>query len=267
MLRKYRRKAALGVFIVHTSFYVGNAVYGLGGLPVFPDQFFQPLYSSSKLTTGGQYELKTFLVNASGSHLVYSAVSDTKETTLLAPADTFFGMKGESAYINMFMDPNLFYRVSGDVLEPVDLSGLETGGAYLSGNVLRCFKQNDGYYDVDLTTRQEIRLADARMENSHCQIMLPNCIVEGTLVTAQSKKDRAEGMTHALEVFDGEGWRSVTLPPELKTAGKNVFIYVTAVTSDSILFQCGGMGADHPFYKIALGSDNLTLEACGNKIN
>ena len=173
-----------------------------------------------------------------------------------------YGVQGENAYINDFTGSSLFYRVAGDTLEPVDLSGLETGGAYLAGNVLRCFKQNDGYYDVDLTTREEIRLADARMENSHCQIVLPNCIVESTLLTGLSLKDRTEGMTHALEIFDGENWHSVTLPPELKDAEENVFIYVTAVTSDSILFQCGGMGADRPFYRIKLDSGDLTLEAC-----
>lgn len=221
------------------------------------------LYSSSKLTPEGQYELKTFLVNANGSHLVYSGVSDTEKNAILAPVNVLYGFQGENAYFNEFTDSSLCYRVAGDTLEPVDLSGLETGGAYLSGNVLRCFKQNDGYYDVDLTTREEIRLADARMENSHCQIVLPNCIVESTLLTGLSLKDRTEGMTHALEIFDGERWRSVTLPPELEEAGTNVFIYVAGVTSDSILFHCGGMGIDGPCYKIMLDADNLTMEACG----
>lgn len=220
------------------------------------------LYSSRKLTAEGQWMLNTFLVNADGSHLIHTEVSANEKNAILAPANTILGVQGENAYINTAMDPKLFYRVDGNFLEPVDLSNLETGGAYLAGDVLRCFKQNDGYYDVDLNTRQEIRLADTRMENSHCQIMLPNCIVEGTLVTAQSKKDRTEGMKHFLEIFDGEQWHSVALPPELESAGKNVFIYVTAVTSDSILFQCGGMPERDPFYRIKLNSEEMVLEAC-----
>lgn len=69
-------------------------------------------------------------------------------------------------------------------------------------------------------------------------------------------------MTHSLELFDGERWHSVSLPPELENAENNVFIYVSAVTSDSILFQCGGMGNDRPFYSIKLDTKAPVLEAC-----
>lgn len=140
------------------------------------------LYNDAKLTPEGKYVANSYLINADGVHLLYTELLDEEKLAIVSPATTHIGVLGEPAYINSFLDTSLYYRVTGNTVEPVDLSGLTAAGAYLSGSTLRCFKQNDGYYDVDLNTREEIRLGDVRLENSFCQIVLPNCIIESTLL-------------------------------------------------------------------------------------
>ena len=217
------------------------------------------LYSSSKLVADGQYEMSLWLMNDSGAHLLHQETLDEEKNAIVASALSILGVFGDDAWLISALDSSLCYRVKGDSLESVDMNGLNTGGAYLSGNVLRCFKQNDGYYDVDLTTREEVKLADARMENSYGLIVLPNCVVEGTLLGASSRATRTEGMTHALSIFDGECWRNIELPEELKNAGKSEFIYVQAVTSDSILFGYSD-ATGLTFYKIDLNTKQWKLE-------
>ena len=217
------------------------------------------VYSSAKLNADGQYEMGLWLMNDSGVHPLHQETLNEEKTAIVTSAGTIMGLLGDAAWLVSALDGNLCYRVKGDVLEPVDLNGLNTAGAYLSGNVLRCFKPNDGYYDVDLSTRQEVKLAEARMENSHCMIVLPNCVVEGTLLGAPSRTTRTEGMTHGLSIFDGESWRDVELPEELKNAGKNEFIFVQAVTSDSILFGFSD-ATGLTFYGIDLSAKQWKLE-------
>ena len=215
------------------------------------------LYNSSILTPEGMCHMRSFLVNENGEHLIGSAEAESETTVGVFPVSAL--MRGDPVYRNYILDRNLCYRVVGDTMEPVDLSGLDTYSGYLSGNVLRCFKPNDGYYDVDLSTRQEVKLADARMENSSCQMLLPNCIVESTLFYPISPEARTEGMIHALYVFDGENWHDVELPEELKNARKSEFILVQAVTSDSILFRHSD-ASGRVFYRIDLNAKQWKLE-------
>ena len=218
------------------------------------------LYSCAKLRNDGQYDMFAFLVNENGGHLLGQKRVEEEEFAIVSSANGRLGLMGEDAWLNTVLSSDgTFYRVVGDTLEPVDLSGLDVVGGYLSGNVVRIFRPNDGYYDVDLTTRQETRLAEAHLENSYCQIILPNCVVEGTLLGAPSRENRTEGMTHSLAVFDGEGWHDVELPEELKNARKNDFIFVLAVTSDSILFGVSGSN-ELKHYRIPLGTGLWTLE-------
>ena len=155
------------------------------------------------------------------------------------------------------------FRFVNDKVTEIEIFGLDTARAYLSGNVLRCFRKNDGYYDIDVTTREEVFLADPRMEDSLAVVVLPNCIIESTLfdTTGWSKEEN-----HKMELFDGEKWRVVELPEELKCSGNaytlNSFSF--SVTSDGIFFNCreGENFANVKLYRIPLTDGELTAEYC-----
>ena len=66
-------------------------------------------------------------------------------------------------------------------------------------------------------------------------MVLPNCIIETTLYESATARD--QGMTHEMELFDGEGWHSISLPAELEEAPEDVYLTLCGVTSDSILFS------------------------------
>ena len=112
---------------------------------------------------------------------------------------------------------------------------LPTSIGYLSGDVFRYFTAGDGYYDLNVKTREEVKLTDARLENSHAQIVLPNCIIESTLLSYDSLKTRIPGMEHNMEIFDGQQWHTVTLPNELQV-NERLYLTIVSVTSDSIIF-------------------------------
>ena len=138
-----------------------------------------------------------------------------------------------------------FYRFRDGIAEVVDTAGYELTGKYLSGNTLRLFRENDGYYDLDLTTRRETFLAPAMLKDSVCKILLPNCIVE-------MNKER-------MMLFDGETWREVEIPAELQ--GRS--IHPVGVASDRVLLTQGGALDGMYLYQIMLTPDQLKLEVCG----
>ena len=129
--------------------------------------------------------------------------------------------------------------VDGDFIrfleEGYEIISIPGNIGYLSGDIFRYYKPGDGYYDFNIRTREEVKLADARMENGHAQLILPNCIVESTLLGSASFNTRIPDMEHTMEIFDGQQWNQVTLPPEL-LANRNRQLSVLSVTSDSILF-------------------------------
>ena len=167
------------------------------------------------------------------------------------------------------MEGSKYYLYRGDELVSVDLTGLQTKFAYLSGDVLRFFRFNDGYYDVNIQTGEEVKLADNQLENSFASVILPNCIVESTLVTylmEDNNKNLPEGTVHAMRLFDGETWRDVTLPKELINANTSTYLWPLSVTSDTIIFFSKDM-ADYmnrnsttTYYIIDLTAQELTVE-------
>ena len=143
-------------------------------------------------------------------------------------------------------DPkNSVYRyVNGD-LQQLDITGFEWLARYLSGNTLRLYRPNDGFYDLDLTTRQETKVADSQLPDSGGVVLLPNCITE-----------RNE---EKYLLFDGTLWREIQIPQELQ--GQNW--YVTAVASDRLLFTCYESSGYRHLGQVMLGQDTLVLEYCG----
>ena len=159
------------------------------------------------------------------------------------------------------------YRIAGDSIEKLEITHLPCNGMYVSGNTARFFRQNDGYYDYDLTTGQEVKVADAQLTDSGANIVLPNCIIETTMLTSLTletiyAKEFEQGPPHQLVLFDGERWRDVKLPEHLVNADMGQFMHVDAITSEFILIRTSnllGDGMGH-YYKIDLNEEELWLE-------
>ena len=134
-------------------------------------------------------------------------------------------------------------------------------GDYLSGSILRQFRSNNGYYDINLETGEEVRLADAQLKNSQSFIVLPNCIIETTL----GSENHQEGDAHAMMLFDGESWRTVALPEELaQIYTLDMPFEMGVVTSDRIfiLVYTSQRYSRCDMYQIMLEDDELFLEYC-----
>ena len=137
------------------------------------------------------------------------------------------------------------YRYVNGQLERLDISGYEWQARYLSGNTLRLYRPNDGFYDLDLTTRQETKVTDSQLPDAGGSLRLPNCITE--------RNDEK------FLLFDGESWREVQIPEELR--GQTW--HVEAVASDRILFACYESSDRLHLGQVMLGRDTLVLEYCG----
>jgi len=157
-----------------------------------------------------------------------------------------------------------YLRYLQEGYEILELGELPASFSFLSGDVLRFFRPGDGYYDINIRTGEEVKLADPCMENSHAVVALPNCILESTLMTYHSLKSRTPGQTHSLMLFDGERWREVELPPELQVTDTAILRFV-CVTSDSIFLRMqdtsqAGHIESGDMYRIDLTKRNLKLE-------
>ena len=80
-----------------------------------------------------------------------------------------------------------------------------------------------------------------------------------------NNKNLPEGTEHALRLFDGETWREVELPNDLRTANNSTYLWPLSVTSDSIIFFSKNMAdimnlsATH-YYILDLTADELKIE-------
>lgn len=173
---------------------------------------------------------------------------------------SYFPYGDEAYYCNTLgnSEYGLFRFADGELVE-TECAGLELDGAYLSGNTLRIFRPNDGYYDVNLTTREEVFLAPAQLKNSSASIILPNCMIETTLFDRSLYQDKKREM----KLFDGETWRTVELPEEL---AESVNAYKTAfptfsITSDGVFLYCSKDGIKQ-LYRIPLTTGELKAEYC-----
>lgn len=228
--------------------------------------------SGMNILTGNQWLYVFDVLDKDGNLISFLSRTTENGTATISvenySSDAFYSMSslvyGDEAFTFPPLatyDFSLFRYIDGELVE-TDVSGLDTTGAYLSGNTLRVFRPGDGYYDVDLTTREEVFLAPAQLENSGAKIALPNCIIETTLLS--SEKPGEEG--HRMCVFDGQTWREVTLPEELVHTDKNIAQNHPGYTvcSDSILLflpdRSDGYATN--LYRIPLTDGELKAEFC-----
>ena len=174
-----------------------------------------------------------------------------------------YPFSGDKAFFCSLLgeDQRNVYFISENIPLERNTSSYIYEGRYLSGNMLRCFRANEGYYDVNLETGEECLVAQNQLENSGAVILLPNCIIESTL-DYYANSLRTANTVHSMKLFDGEKWLDVMLPTELKNAGLNTFAVPFSVTSDNIFVRVT-VGMHTCLYRIALGQDNPQLEYCG----
>ncbi len=169
-----------------------------------------------------------------------------------------------------------FYYYQNEELKPLDLAKLPSWGCYISNHIARGFSYTQGaYYDYDLQTGQQYRIADPQLEKSNAVVVLPNCIIESTLIGSVTTEGRKINMTHGMQLYDGTQWHEVLLPVELEAARMKDYLKVICVASDRILLRscnaatepaAGGIadtGYVSTIYQIMLDADQLTLDVCG----
>ena len=176
---------------------------------------------------------------------------------------------GNTTFFNYLLDENtnFRYRFENDKLVKYDFTGVDSSSdCYLSGNEIRYYRQNDGYYDMNLETREVVRVGDAQLPDATSTIVLPNCIIETTLPTSYAGLDgildNLPEEPYAMKLFDGESWRDVQLPEELLEQIIIKWHYIQSVTSDSIFFSYMDIMNDTHICRIPLGTDTLVAEEC-----
>lgn len=175
---------------------------------------------------------------------------------------------GDEAFGSLMMDPgfSVAFRLKDRELTGTDLSGLPWTGSYLSGDTLRVFKPGEGYYAVDLTTREEMKLADPQLENSWAYIVQPNCIFESAILGKESMAERVAEEAYGFNFFDGKIWWDVALPEELMGLEEDGYLELMTLGSDRAIFLLvQGKGTEKKLYpyQLLLGTDQPTLEAIG----
>lgn len=226
------------------------------------------IYRIAKLNPDGSYTLMLSRVTKDGAEmLAEETLEDFGDTPLSLDNRKFSSLiKGEPSFDHVLLGdtPYTECRFKDGELYFTDLTDYYADGRYLVGNTLRIFRKNDGYYDVNLETKEEVRIGDAFLKYSESIMPIPNCIVESTLFfTAYNKLPK--NAEHAMAVFDGESWRTVQLPKELLDGGKEEYLILKGVTSDSIFFtyQVKSYSAKVYLYRIPIQDGELHLEYCG----
>jgi len=222
------------------------------------------IYCRIVLNSGGLYDAHIYILDENGEHLVYDEDIDFQPGGGGYGWDRKHNTFGDRMFLCGILDPTWqlpFILTEDYTIEQVDLTGLPEEGAYLSDNIYRCFRANDGYYDVNLETREETKLEEAQLENSHAFVVLPNCILESTLMGYTSLPMQSNVQQNAMKLFDGQRWWDVELPEELLEV-KGKYLDVEAITSDRILLRLQE-NKDVILYQIFLGTDRPVMEYAG----
>lgn len=213
-------------------------------------------YSIKQMLPDGSGAATSWLVSDSGAQKLAEDFFDSYNDTPMHEAWPA-SFKGDPVFYHTALGDRLYGIRNGQIYE-VDAARYEADGGYLSGSIIRQFRPNDGYYDINIETGEEIFLAPAQLDNSKATIMLPNCIVETTLGSTTHQ----EGTPHALVLFDGESWRTVALPEELQNSSSIRSFVFRAVASDRLLFYCYGEFGKR-FYQVRLDAEKLIAEPFG----
>ena len=237
------------------AYYIEDALLyhgGSSGMLLTKDGWF---YNVAKMNMDGSYTATAYLVDENGMSVLLTEnfEEDPSCGVLRYPS---FG--GDWVFTHRLIAGKDLLRFEAGELVTVPIGDHLYDIGYLSGNVLRTFRENDGYYDIDLEKEEEVFLAEPRLKNSRALFSLPNCIIETNI----GSRTKAAEDPFALEIFDGEVWHSVELPREILEAKGRPAFSLLAVASDRILFNCK-VGNALEMYQVMLTNGQWVLEHCG----
>ena len=219
--------------------------------------------SDTVLDELGNENSKWFIYDEDGCREI-EGLGTVNGDVYMGDSNNFLKLNGELCFC--FEDPGMtLYRLVDDTFIKMNIdANILRYGSYLSGNTVRYFKENEGYYDYDLTTGKTILVSAPYRENSMAYILAPNCIIETNMRYPGIYAKPPQGDSW-LAVFDGESWRDVALPPEMETISDEHILYVEGMTSDSILIRiCPKRDTmQYNLYRIPIGEEELRLEYCG----
>ena len=147
----------------------------------------------------------------------------------------------------------------GEVSQLGSLMNLDFVGSYLHGEILRVYRPGDGYYDVDLSTGGQTKVMDAQLDGAWGWQLTQQYAVESTLLYRPlAYQTEPEDREQAMMLYDGEAWRTVSLPEELAQGALIPNLRPLAVASDRIFFQA--MVEDQRrLYQVELEREDLDL--------
>lgn len=227
---------------------------GITGGRLIGDQWIQCI---SEMDFDGNTASRMFVLDANGEREI--EIPKDKQIAVYSCYD--FNLRGDAYFQCDRLSATKLLRFQGEELVGIEKKYVPETGGYISGTVLRIFKENRGYFDIDVTTGKQVKVADNQIKNSTGFILAPNCVIESNAFgfTYKTRTDPVR-----IEVFDGELWRSVKLPAEWENLGKERSLHVLGITSDSILLYLQESSAllTRTLYRIPLDGEELVLEYC-----
>lgn len=124
----------------------------------------------------------------------------------------------------------LFYQITNDTIREIPLIKEDLYGAFLYKDHLCFYRQNDGFYHMDLATGVETKFANAGYENACGHCVDGRYIIESTLGIPYYPSTATEAQ---MRYFDGETWHELELPEEWNTG---YALRVLAGTTEGIFF-------------------------------
>ena len=147
----------------------------------------------------------------------------------------------------------------GEVSQLGSLMNLDFVGSYLHGEILRVYRPGDGYYDVDLSTGGQTKVMDAQLDGAWGWQLTQQYAVESTLLYRPlAYQTEPEDREQAMMLYDGEAWRTVSLPEELAQGALIPNLRPLAVASDRIFFQAT-VEDQRRLYQVELEREDLEL--------
>lgn len=208
------------------------------------------------LNPDGSYSDATYCYDLRSSNLTIWHDKNSDERSMVLSPSRSDELYGDYAVLHNIPERD-YYRIEDGKPIATHAIAYVQRGDYLSGNVLRQFRTNDGYYDINLETGEEVFLAEPRLENSVSLIVLPNCVIESTIGSAE----HPNGVPHMMAIFDGESWLQVKLPPELENrVFTEELLRIATVASDRVFVMVGRTVFQYTLYQIRLDQEDLVME-------
>ncbi len=226
--------------------------------------------AKATLNVDGTYSAQLWSITGGQEQLLMekSYTGDRLPMVDIHSARERYGLRGDRAFCTGMIDGNSFRWlcwIQDGQMQTAEISQIPYPLKYLSGNTIRSYITNDGYYDYDLLTGESRKLAEPQLNNSGAFILQPNCILESTMISSgvpevEEKKNQTD--EHYLMFFDGQDWHEVDLPYEVVSTADTVKLGVLGLFSDCVMFVMDVEGTES-IYRMDLSAKHYKLEYCG----